>query len=163
IGACLAEALHYAHERGLIHLDLKPSNVLVAADGQPMLLDFHLARAPLAPGVPGPDWMGGTPTYMSPEQRRAFDALRAGREGPPGRGRPLRPVFAGLALVGSARGDPPARPGDGGTAAPAGQPASNRGARGRARQVPGARPAPALPTRRCPGRRPAPVPGRPAL
>ncbi len=44
IGACLADALEYAHERDLVHLDLKPSNVLLAADGQPMLLDFHLAQ-----------------------------------------------------------------------------------------------------------------------
>ncbi len=43
IAACLAEALQYAHERGFVHMDLKPSNVLITVDGQPMLLDFHLA------------------------------------------------------------------------------------------------------------------------
>jgi hypothetical protein len=47
ITACLADALQFAHERGLVHLDLKPSNVLLASDGQPMLLDFHLAREPI--------------------------------------------------------------------------------------------------------------------
>jgi serine/threonine protein kinase/tetratricopeptide (TPR) repeat protein len=76
IGVCLAEALQYAHERSLLHLDLKPSNVLIAADGTPMLLDFHLARAPLACGTPAPDWLGGTPLYMSPEQKAALTAVR---------------------------------------------------------------------------------------
>jgi serine/threonine protein kinase/Tfp pilus assembly protein PilF len=76
IGACLAEALQYAHERALIHLDLKPSNVLLAADGQPMLLDFHLAREPLRAGEPAPEWLGGTPSYMSPEQKEALAAVR---------------------------------------------------------------------------------------
>jgi serine/threonine protein kinase/tetratricopeptide (TPR) repeat protein len=79
LGARLADALAYAQERGLVHLDLKPSNVLLAADGQPMLLDFHLARAPLPAGGPAPSWLGGTPCYMAPELHAALAAVRAGR------------------------------------------------------------------------------------
>jgi serine/threonine protein kinase/Tfp pilus assembly protein PilF len=79
IGVCLAEALQYAHERGLLHLDIKPANVLLAADGQPMLLDFHLARGPLAPGGRPPDWLGGTPAYMAPEHRAAWESVRDSR------------------------------------------------------------------------------------
>jgi eukaryotic-like serine/threonine-protein kinase len=84
IGACLADALHYAHERGLVHLDLKPGNVLLAADGQPMLLDFHLAREPISTGVAAPVWLGGTPAYMPPEQMAALDAVRQGKPVPTG-------------------------------------------------------------------------------
>jgi serine/threonine protein kinase/tetratricopeptide (TPR) repeat protein len=79
IGVCLAEALQYAHERGVLHLDLKPANVLLAADGQPMLLDFHLARPPLAPDARPPEWLGGTPAYMAPEQLAAWKSVRDGR------------------------------------------------------------------------------------
>jgi tetratricopeptide (TPR) repeat protein len=74
LGGCLAQGLHYAHERGLAHLDVKPANVLVAADGQPMLLDFHLAQPPLPAGA-APTWLGGTLLYMAPEQREALDAI----------------------------------------------------------------------------------------
>jgi tetratricopeptide (TPR) repeat protein len=79
IGACLADGLQYAHDRDLLHMDVKPSNVLLAADGQPMLLDFHLARGPIGPGAPPPAWAGGTPGYMSPEQWGVITAVREGR------------------------------------------------------------------------------------
>ena len=79
IGACLADALQYAHERRMLHLDLKPSNVLLAGDAQPLLLDFHLARPPLDAGALPPGWFGGTPGYMSPEQRLALEAVKARR------------------------------------------------------------------------------------
>ena len=77
IGSCLADALHYAHQRGLLHLDIKPSNVLLASDGQPMLLDFHLAHE--VGQNARVDRVGGTFGYMSPEQQQCVAALRAGQ------------------------------------------------------------------------------------
>ena len=60
LGVCLADALQYAHDRGTLHLDVKPTNVLLAADGTPLLLDFHLARPPLRAGEAPSPWLGGT-------------------------------------------------------------------------------------------------------
>ena len=73
-GARLAEALQHAHDRGVLHRDVKPSNVLVTADGMPMLLDFNLAHEPLEASEPGdaPTKLGGTVAYMSPEHLEAL-------------------------------------------------------------------------------------------
>jgi serine/threonine protein kinase len=79
VGACLADALHHVHASSLVHLDLKPANVLLSAGALPVLFDFHLARPPLSPGDPVPEWFGGTPEYMSPEQRQAVEAVRRRR------------------------------------------------------------------------------------
>jgi len=80
IAACLADALHDAHAHGLLHMDVKPSNVLIASDGLPMLLDFHLARRPLRPGERIIDRLGGTPGWMAPEHRAALEAVGMGQE-----------------------------------------------------------------------------------
>jgi serine/threonine protein kinase/tetratricopeptide (TPR) repeat protein len=79
IGACLADALQSAHAHGLVHLDVKPSNALIAADGLPLLLDFHLARRPIRQGEHVTDRLGGTQGWMAPEHRAAFEATIAGR------------------------------------------------------------------------------------
>jgi WD40 repeat protein/tRNA A-37 threonylcarbamoyl transferase component Bud32 len=69
--AAMAEALHHAHERGVIHRDLKPTNVLISADDQPHILDFGLAKregVEITMTLDGQ--VLGTPAYMSPEQAR---------------------------------------------------------------------------------------------
>ena len=82
IGACLADALQDAHARGLVHMDVKPSNVLIAADGTPMLLDFHLARKPIPANERFPDRIGGTRGWMAPEHEAALEAVGLGQPVP---------------------------------------------------------------------------------
>jgi serine/threonine protein kinase/Tfp pilus assembly protein PilF len=72
IGSRLADGLAHAHERGIIHQDLKPDNVLLADDGQPMLLDFNLAHDTKLRSSSAAAAIGGTLLYMAPEQLRSF-------------------------------------------------------------------------------------------
>jgi serine/threonine protein kinase len=68
VTARLADALHHAHEHGLVHRDVKPHNVMVGHDGSVRLLDFGLAKDLDARTQSGGAEFFGTPHYCSPEQ-----------------------------------------------------------------------------------------------
>jgi serine/threonine protein kinase/Flp pilus assembly protein TadD len=71
IASRLASGMGHAHDHGILHLDIKPGNILITDDGQPMLLDFHLSTLRSGDG-PATTVVGGTLPYMSPEQILAF-------------------------------------------------------------------------------------------
>ena len=67
----VAEALEHAHQKGVIHRDLKPGNIMLDADGQGHLMDFGLAKREAGEITMTQDGrVLGTPAYMSPEQAR---------------------------------------------------------------------------------------------
>jgi CHASE2 domain-containing sensor protein/tRNA A-37 threonylcarbamoyl transferase component Bud32 len=65
--AQVCDALHYAHEEGIVHRDIKPSNIMLLKDGRPKIMDFGITKI-LSSDTTQTAAMMGTPSYMSPEQ-----------------------------------------------------------------------------------------------
>lgn len=68
LGAEISSALDHVHAHGIIHHDVKPSNVLLREDGFPHLADFGLSRTVQERSHSTPEALVGTPAYMAPEQ-----------------------------------------------------------------------------------------------
>ncbi|HEV7149018.1 MAG TPA: serine/threonine-protein kinase [Pedococcus sp.] len=77
MGAAVAGALAKAHQRGIVHRDIKPGNILITKAGTPKVSDFGIARAHADDQLTQTGFMTGTPTYLSPELARGGDPTSA--------------------------------------------------------------------------------------
>ncbi len=76
----IAHALRYAHDRRILHRDIKPTNILIDEFGEPRLSDFGVAALIDWPSCTVTGALTGTPLYMSPEQARTDRKLTAGSD-----------------------------------------------------------------------------------
>lgn len=77
----VADALTFAHNRGILHRDIKPSNIMLDRDDKPFIADFGLARiAQAGESTLSQDMMLGTPQYISPEQAKGLQDLGPGTD-----------------------------------------------------------------------------------
>jgi len=79
LGMEVAQALHYAHEQGILHRDVKPANVLIEANGSARLADFNISFGTAIEGDNAEASFGGSLAYMSPEQLAACDPSTGAR------------------------------------------------------------------------------------
>lgn len=73
IGIQLAEGLDYANEKGVLHRDVKPANILLSAEAIPKLADFNVSCSGLSGRAGAAAYFGGSLAYMSPEQLQVAD------------------------------------------------------------------------------------------
>ena len=82
----LSDGLRHAHEKGVVHRDIKPGNIMISTDGTPKILDFGLAETVTEqfefvssrPGITPVGQVIGTPSYMSPEQAKGQEVDHRG-------------------------------------------------------------------------------------